>query len=383
MAMLVEKTGQIRDRTKGFPEISYCIPKYSLKFMRDCLKAHEFIMMALPRNLRICIEIENLRSSVIRWAMGADNERRAVLANLMQNKQASEITLDQLIERWAEGKSGAAVEQFKRTIKDFFKEHGIGGISDLTYETAHKLIKWRSNKSYFVKNGSSASTVRKDLNALKQMARIAARMGLLPNGDLWEGITVKEVAGQNRKVVEPLSIEEQKTLLNLLINAHQGCHDVALLLLLTGMRKGEIRQINPHSVENGVIALNTANVGNIKTTGKTASANRIIPVCPTILRIFERGLVFKTTTNALRLFFEKKMKGMHIHRLRHTFAVNKLLAGTDLQMVSYQMGHSGTGITADLYGKFKPEHFKAGFEATANARKSHLSWLENDYFEAL
>jgi len=71
---------------------------------------------------------------------------------------------------------------------------------------------------------------------------------------------------------------------------------------------------------------------------------------------------------------------MHAHRLRHTFAVNKLLAQTPLQMVSYQMGHSETGITADLYGKFVPEHFKAGFEETIRIRKEHLDWLEKRYF---
>ena len=62
------------------------------------------------------------------------------------------------------------------------------------------------------------------------------------------------------------------------------------------------------------------------------------------------------------------------------FAVNKLLAQTPLQMVSYQMGHSGTGITADLYGKFEPKHFKAGFEEAIAERKELLKWLEVDYF---
>jgi hypothetical protein len=60
--------------------------------------------------------------------------------------------------------------------------------------------------------------------------------------------------------------------------------------------------------------------------------------------------------------------------------VNKLLAETPLQMVSYQMGHSDIGITANLYGKFEIKHFKAGHEETTRIRKSHLEWLEIGYF---
>jgi len=379
--MLVEKTGQIRDRSKGYPEISYYVPKHSIAFMRKCKEAHEFILMALPPDRRNCIEAKELRSFVIRWAMSSENEKRTMLANIMQTGEVKEITLEELIGRWAEERPEAA-KQSKTPLNEFFKEHCICKVSDLAYETAYKLVKWRSGKSYGPNKSSSASTVKKDLDCLKQIARLASVLGLMPNGNLWDSVKVKSVAGTNRKVVEPLSIGEQRSLLEGLLNRHQGCHDVALLLLLTGMRKGEIGQINPAGIENGVMRLHGDGIGNIKTTGKTASANRVIPVCPTVMKLFERGLVFKTTANALRLVLDRDFKGIHIHRLRHTFAVNNLLAGRDLQMVSYQMGHSGTGITADLYGKFKPEHFKAGFEETMEARKCHLRWLEHDYFNA-
>jgi len=49
-------------------------------------------------------------------------------------------------------------------------------------------------------------------------------------------------------------------------------------------------------------------------------------------------------------------------------------------MVSYQMGHKGTGITADLYGKYEHKHFKVGLEQTKTERKELLKWLEEDYF---
>jgi hypothetical protein len=37
--------------------------------------------------------------------------------------------------------------------------------------------------------------------------------------------------------------------------------------------------------------------------------------------------------------------------------------------VSYQLGHSDISTTANLYGKFVPEHFKAGFEEAIGAKR--------------
>lgn len=36
--------------------------------------------------------------------------------------------------------------------------------------------------------------------------------------------------------------------------------------------------------------------------------------------------------------------------------------------------------TANLYGKFVPEHFKVGFEAAIKERKELVEWLEGGYF---
>jgi integrase len=111
-----------------------------------------------------------------------------------------------------------------------------------------------------------------------------------------------------------------------------------------------------------------------------------LPICPTIAKIFERGFLFCAKGSALRNslkrgIFKKKHPGIHPHRLRHTFAVNKLLSqAATLQMVSYQLGHRDLNITANLYGKFVPEHFKVGFEAAIKERRELVEWLENGYF---
>jgi integrase len=261
-------------------------------------------------------------------------------------------------------------------------------VADLKPDTAHKFLAWRSETSYSNNGGTttSASILRLNLQILRQMAKIATRNGWIANQGIWDDVKVKSIAGVNAKVVEPLSIDLQRSFLEQLKGMKPELHDSLLFLLLTGIRIGELENISLKSLRGNAIVLHGEAVGNAKpSSGKSASAARALPVCPSIVKIFERGYIF----NAGKIrgtiqcdWFKKKFPGIHAHRLRHTFAVNKLLSKTaDLQMVSYQLGHRDINLTANLYGKFVPEHFKAGFEEAIKERKELLEWLENGYFE--
>lgn len=388
MAMLSEKHGLIRDRSKGVREVSYCIPKSSRAYMRACKQSHEFICKMLTISQRNKLTGGELRSIVMQYVELDEKGRQALLCHLLYPSEQKHCLLPELFEQWkqskeAEGLAGKplkALEQCKRTMLDFFNLHNLVSTDDFAPDTAHKFIAWRTDTSYSnSKNPTSASTIKKELFVLKQLAKLAALHGYVQNGNLWENVRIKAIVGKNKKVVKPLSVEEQRNLLRDLRAKHIACHDLALFLLVTGIRRGELETIKPESISNNVMTLHGTHVGNCKTTGKTSSATRNIPICPTMTKIFERGHIFNTSANALRLVLGKHFKGVHAHRLRHTFAVNKLLSQTPLQMVSYQMGHSTTSITADLYGKFVPEHFKAGFEEAIKERKELVRWLENYY----
>ena len=395
MACLVEKTGLIRDKTSGYKEISYAVPKHNKTFLRLCKTAHETIMGIIPKERRQTITPQEVKQIVIQYVSLDEEARREFIRGLVlptitlpYNSGVEKLgthSLRELFELWKKSKNAEGlgdVEHFgcERVFFDFFKDYELKTTNDLKLSTAYDFMNWRSQKRYSKHKGLvSASTIKKELDILKQLAKLAALQGWISNGNLWGAVKVKAVVGKNKKVVEPLSIEEQKTLLKNL-EPNKSSHDIALFLLITGIRLGELKTIKPESLKNNIISLHGDFVGNIKTTGKTSSANRNLPICPTLVKLFERGNIFKTTTNAFRLVLGRYHKGIHPHRLRHTFAVNKLLAQTPLQMVSYQMGHAGTSITTDLYGKFEPKHFKAGFEETIKERKELLKWLEEDYF---
>lgn len=56
-----------------------------------------------------------------------------------------------------------------------------------------------------------------------------------------------------------------------------------------------------------------------------------------------------------QIFKKAQLPKFRIHDLRHTFATLALRAGTPVQMVSQQLGHSSIAITMDVYGHLVPQ----------------------------
>jgi len=306
MASINFKTGQIRDRAKGYPAISYYVPKTSKAFMKECVNAHNLIVSLMPA--RSTIKPKEMRALTLKYAVLDNHGRRELMRSEIFGSSESSgakqksISLGELADSWMESKISSAlgdkarwlVGHRRNVIMKFFSEHGLETTSDLNYGTAHKFLKWRStanldkNKTHAI----SASVMKHELQTLKQMARMASREGYMANGSLWDDVKVKAVAGVNKKVVEPLTIEEQKDLLNKLKDAHH--HDIALLLLITGIRIGEMESLTKDSIQNGTMILHGNGIGNFKPMGgKTASASRTLPVCPTLDELFNRGIYSK------------------------------------------------------------------------------------------
>ncbi len=401
MATIDIKQGTIKDRTVGYKPISYGVGNKSTKFLQACLRAHETIIGVLTPQARSTITPQEVKSAVLGYVALDEAGKKELLKKIALsgygNTKSESVSLERLADVWLEQKSAKGVtDKYKaimrsqrNSIAAFFNSFGLRTTSDLNPDVAFKFLKWRSETNFLHPDKPvSASIQRHELQVLKQMAKIAARNDWISKSDIWEDAEVKSIAGVNVKVVEPLSIDLQKKILGYLKNGNPEFHDVVLLLLLTGMRKGELAHLKPGSIAGNAIALHGEAIGTMKPgTGKTAAAARVLPVCPTMQEIFKRGFIFKAnikyiSRNMARTGFAKNFPNIHPHRLRHTFAVNKLLSQTaTLQMVSYQLGHSDIGTTANLYGKFVPEHFKAGFEEAIKERRELVEWLEQGYFQ--
>jgi integrase len=406
MATLDKRIGQIRDRTIGYAPLCYCVGSTTQRFLRACLKAHDAILGALPPQARENITSKEVRAAVLAYVALDDGGKQELLKKIFLNaygapqKKEDAASLDKLAELWIEQKLvGGQTEKMRKTFEahekiflNFFSAHNLKTTADLNPDTAYKFMKWRGETNYNVARKimrpCSARTIKQNLQELKQMAKIAYRRGWLASSGIWDDVKVKCIAGVNLKIVEPLPIEAQKEILATLRDMQPWQHDMALLLLVTGMRVGEIDILTKDSLRNNMIALHGDGVGIYKSaSGKTAAAARTLPCCRTVAEIFARGYIFQSGAESFKRMFKKtspfgkKHPGVHPHRLRHTFAVNKLLSqAATLQMVSYQLGHRDVNITANLYGKFVPEHFKVGFEAAIKERRELVEWLENGYF---
>jgi len=402
MAAIDFRLGQIRDRTVGYKPICYCVGNKSKKFLEACLKAHETIMGVLTPQAREGIASKEARAAVLAYVAIDDDGKKQLLKKIALSgyglkNETEAATLEELADAWfrqkmAQGateKHKTMAMQQKRAIMDFFAQAGMRKVADLKPDTAHDFLSWRSETNYGSnsKTTTSASLLRYNMQILKQMLKVAARNGWITNPGIWDDVKVRSIAGVNTKVVEPLSVGLQRQMLEKLRGMRPELHDAVLLLLLTGMRVGELENLSPESLRGNAIVLHGNAVGNMKPlSGKTASAARTLPVCPSIAEIFKRGHIFgvgpRNVGQAIKRYsFAKEFPGIHAHRLRHTFAVNKLLSQTaSLQMVSYQLGHSDISTTANLYGRFVPEHFKAGFEEAIKERKELVEWLEGGYF---
>jgi integrase len=378
----------------------YSVGDKSKKVLQACRKAHETIIEVLSPEARKSITPSEMKSAVLAYvALNEDGKKeflsRLVLSCYGVKNETQSVTLEELANAWYEQRiSQGATEADKRAalmskqvFLDFFAQAGMKYITELKPDTAHKFLAWRSKTNYSNHGGTttSASVLRYDLQKLRQMAKIAARNEWITNPGIWDDVKVKTIAGINKKSVEPLPVDLQKSLFEELRGMKSVLHDSVLFLLLTGMRVGELEGISPKSLHGDVIHLHGDAVGTAKPiSGKSSSAVRTLPICPSITKIFERGYIFKARKIRQSIQskqFKNKFPGIHAHRLRHSFAVNKLLSKTaDLQMVSYQLGHSDISMTANYYGKFVPEHFKAGFEEAIKERKEWLELLEKEYF---
>ena len=201
-----------------------------------------------------------------------------------------------------------------------------------------------------------------------------------------------------RQEVKPLSVEEQRSLLHQMEHEDPFYHDYFLLLLITGLRVGEINTLSKDSfnLDEGTLTIHSLSIGNTIVGGKTEAAPRRLPLNPTLISIFERGHIFQSS-KAYKIgknTYEKPLKGkrdsrihsfisarksqgrlprsFHLHQLRHTFVTNNLQAERSTLEVSRWAGHKSISITTDRYGKY----LQLGIMKIRDKYVGHLEWLE-------
>ncbi|MCF6461457.1 tyrosine-type recombinase/integrase [Clostridium sp. Cult3] len=170
------------------------------------------------------------------------------------------------------------------------------------------------------------------------------------------------------------------------LNAIDGhMYEVAFLVLIsTGMRVGELLGLTWDNIdfEEYTITIDKAlsrAKGELFTTPKTDTSNRVIPVLPVIMdrirkhkieqnkiklqvgkdynpdnlvfcNTFGAPVAFRTFSRSLeRVLKDNDLPILSPHELRHTFATRGLEAGMDMKELQELLGHSSMKLTSDLY----------------------------------
>ena len=147
--------------------------------------------------------------------------------------------------------------------------------------------------------------------------------------------------------------------------------------LATGMRWGELAQVQAKDVENGVLVV---------LAGKTGKVRRI-PLPPDLVREIRQrvGLLvpFSKTSKGSFTRVVRKLSGVsgfHPHQLRHTAACNWLEQGMSLPAVQELLGHASV-ITTQRYSRLSDDAVRRELERiwaqtgslTGSPRSKHVS----------
>lgn len=253
--------------------------------------------------------------------------------------------------------------------------------------TAWDIESWRTKRH---KEGLSATTSNRYIGTLKAMFNRAVEWEIIDKNPIAK---VKKQKSDSRAIIRYLSSDEEDRLraalrsrdrrlaksnpfyaegkfvrLEAILGGYPDhIHPMILLLMNTGMRRGEMFNLRWQDVD--LVNKKITVVGNTSKTGQT----RYIPLNEeafNVLSIWQRqtkrqsGLVFvgkhgKRFTNIDKawkvLRRVAKLEDFRLHDLRHHFASRLVSAGVDLNSVRELLGHSDIKMTL-RYAHLAPAH---------------------------
>ena len=141
-----------------------------------------------------------------------------------------------------------------------------------------------------------------------------------------------------------------------------------MMLIDSGMRVSELIELKVSDVnmDTGSILIRNGKGGKQRVVRIGARTQKVLWRYLTLFRKDESDLVFVSrtaqplTVNAVqrlisRLGRSAGIPGVHVHRLRHTFAISFLRAGGDIFSLKYLLGHSSLTMVSNYLGSLNAD----------------------------
>ncbi|MEG0643583.1 MAG: site-specific integrase [Clostridia bacterium] len=202
---------------------------------------------------------------------------------------------------------------------------------------------------------------------------------------------VKPKSDKQDKQVKAFTVEEQKSILEMLQNNDSKYKNIILMSMFTGLRMGEVLALQTTDIDfkddiihiNRTITKDSKGKSILGVTAKTYSGNRNIPITPTIKKLLS-DIMSQMTSNEYNLLFTGKndtiirnttlnnelkkickdisSESVSFHMLRHTYATRCIESGMNATVLSKLLGHKDIETTLNTYttvfNKFKNEELQ-------------------------
>ncbi len=224
------------------------------------------------------------------------------------------------------------------------------------------MIRRKDIENYISQRASEAKvkpgTIIKEFNVLKHLMTVAVRRELIPVNYARDVRPPKAPAGREKY----LSMNEA---LRILGHCPLWLRPIVLLLLATGMRRGELLGMQWRHVDlvgNRIFLPKTKN-GHSRTVQLNAGACRVLAAIP---RAQPTDYVFPETEHVspenislafLRACRRAGITDCCLHDLRHTCASHLTMSGANLQSVGKVLGHRDPRMTA-RYSHLSPDYLQ-------------------------
>lgn len=261
-----------------------------------------------------------------------------------------------------------------KTLKPYFQGMTLQEITSVEIQKYLRFLR----KEYQSKHGIGLTpkTVHHHYNILLLIFGYAKRQKLISENPMEDIKSPKK----EKKPVDAFTAEQARQFLQALEGAEAEFHCMMLLLLTTGLRRGELcgLQWRDFDFKEGTVSVNrnvsyTPEAGVTVGTPKTDNGFRTIPVIPSVLAAVtefrgaakndeEQAYVFPSKDDPLaprspesvtrrlkRFIVRNNLPDFSPHDLRHSCATLLLANGADIKSVQQILGHADASTTLDFY----------------------------------